>query len=123
MTFGVPSEVLNRIQKWREQGDTIVFTSGVFEILHVGHIRLLNEASKLGDRLVIAVNTDDSVKRKKGPKRPINPLDRRLEFLQNLRAVDVAFPFDSANEHPINQIREIQPDIFAKSGVEWNEKN
>lgn len=123
MTAKVPSEVLKRVANWRQQGDKIVFTSGVFDIVHVGHLRLLSEASHLGDRLIVAVNTDESVKRKKGPNRPINTLDRRVEFLTNLRSVDIAFPFDSESEHPLDQIREIRPDVVAKSGGEWNEDN
>lgn len=92
----------------------IVFTNGCFDILHVGHIRYLKEAARLGDILIIGLNSDDSVKRLKGPKRPINGELDRAEMLGALGFVDYVAIFDE--DTPLNLINTIQPDILVKGG-------
>lgn len=92
----------------------IVFTNGCFDILHVGHIRYLQEAAKLGDILIIGLNSDDSVKRLKGPERPINNQNERAEMLGALGFVDYVAIFDE--DTPLNLINTIQPDVLVKGG-------
>ncbi len=96
----------------REQ--KIVFTNGCFDILHVGHIRYLQEAAKLGDILIIGINSDESVKRLKGPERPINNQSERAEMLGALGFVDYVAIFDE--DTPLNLINIIQPDVLVKGG-------
>lgn len=93
---------------------TAVFTNGCFDILHVGHIRCLCEAAKLGDFLIVGVNTDASVKRYKGESRPVNPCEERMEALAALEFVDYVVPFgqDTACE----LLDYIRPDILVKGG-------
>lgn len=94
----------------------IVFTNGCFDILHVGHIKYLEQAKKLGDILVVGVNTDESVKRLKGEKRPINRLNERMTMLDALKSVDFVTYFDE--DTPYNLIDEIRPHILVKGG-DW----
>ena len=101
-------------ETWRKRGQKVVFTNGVFDILHAGHIRYLEAAAKLGDRLVIAVNSDESVRKLKGETRPINVLDSRLYLLASLSCVDAVFPF--FEETPLDAINELQPDVLTKGG-------
>ena len=101
-------------ESWRKQGDKIVFTNGVFDILHAGHIRYLEAAAQLGDRLIIAVNSDDIVRKLKGESRPINVLSSRLYLLASLSCVDAVFPF--FEETPIEVIKELKPDVLVKGG-------
>lgn len=97
------------------QNKILVFTNGVFDILHAGHVRYLASARNLGDMLVVGVNTDDSVKRLgKGANRPVNRLADRAEVLEALRAVDAVIPF--AQDTPIDLIRALMPDIHVKGG-------
>jgi rfaE bifunctional protein nucleotidyltransferase chain/domain len=100
----------------RSRGVSIVFTNGVFDLLHPGHVRYLEEARALGDLLIVGVNADASVKRNKGADRPITPEHERAEVLAALACVDrvVVFPEDT----PANVIRTIQPDILVK-GADW----
>jgi rfaE bifunctional protein nucleotidyltransferase chain/domain len=98
------------------EGKTIVFTNGCFDILHKGHVSYLNEAKKLGDYLVIGLNSDASVKRLKGDTRPVNSeLDRKF-VLENLKAVDFVEIF--TEDTPLNLIKTIMPDILVKGG-DW----
>lgn len=109
------AESLDRqLEAWRSQGDEIVFTNGCFDILHAGHIQYLEAAARLGQRLVIGVNDDDSVTRLKGPGRPINRISSRLYLLASLSFVDavVSFPEDT----PLALIRRIRPDVLVKGG-------
>lgn len=92
----------------------IVFTNGCFDILHVGHIRYLQEAAKLGDLLIIGLNSDDSVKRLKGPERPINNESERAEMLAALSLVDYVAIFDE--DTPLDLINIIEPDVLVKGG-------
>ncbi len=103
-----------RIAYLREQGQRVVFTNGCFDILHRGHITYLNRAKALGDVLVVGVNADDGVRRLKGPERPINGLDDRLEVLEALSCVDIVIPF--SEDTPDRLIRAVRPDVYAKGG-------
>ncbi len=93
-----------------------VFTNGCFDILHVGHVRYLNEARSLGDRLIVGINSDSSVRALKGDLRPIVSEDSRREMLLALKAVDEVFIFDE--DTPWNLINRVQPDILVKGG-DW----
>lgn len=105
---------------WREelgrQGKRVVFTNGVFDILHPGHVRYLAEARRQGDALIVAVNSDRSVRANKGPERPVNPEAERAEVITALAAVDAAVVFDEDTPHAI--ISAIQPDVLVK-GADW----
>lgn len=98
----------------RSHGEKVVFTNGCFDIIHAGHITYLEEARQQGDRLVVAVNADESVRRLKGKGRPINPVDRRMAVLAGLEAVDWVVSFDDDTPRPLLQA--LQPDILVKGG-------
>lgn len=98
----------------REQGESVVFTNGCFDIIHAGHVGYLEEARKLGDRLIVAINSDDSVRRLKGVGRPINPAERRAAVLAGLESVDWVVTF--SEDTPENLLRIIRPDILVKGG-------
>jgi rfaE bifunctional protein nucleotidyltransferase chain/domain len=100
----------------RAEGRSIVFTNGVFDILHAGHVRYLETARGLGDVLMVAVNADASVRAIKGPSRPINPEAERAEMLAALAFVDAVVIFEE--ETPADIIELIQPDVLAK-GADW----
>jgi rfaE bifunctional protein nucleotidyltransferase chain/domain len=100
----------------RMRGDQIVFTNGCFDLLHVGHVRSLEEARTLGDRLIVAINLDASVRRQKGPDRPIQPARIRMEVLASLACVDWVIGF--GGDTPIRPIRALRPDVLAKGG-DW----
>lgn len=113
--FTTESELLNKIQKLRV-GKKVVFTNGCFDLLHVGHVRYLQAARNLGDILVVALNTDASVKKLKGPTRPVQTENDRAEILAALGCVDFTILFDE--ETPERIIQLIKPDILAKGG-DW----
>jgi D-beta-D-heptose 7-phosphate kinase / D-beta-D-heptose 1-phosphate adenosyltransferase len=98
----------------REQGRRIVFTNGVFDILHRGHVTLLSRAKELGDVLVVGINSDESVRRLKGAERPVNTVDDRVQVLAALSCVDYIVPFEE--DTPDELIRAIRPDVFVKGG-------
>jgi D-glycero-beta-D-manno-heptose 1-phosphate adenylyltransferase len=102
--------------EWRRAGKTVVFTNGCYDILHPGHIRLLEKARSLGDLLILALNTDSSVARLKGPTRPLIPEDERARMAQMLEAVDAVTLFDE--DTPRELIAEVLPDILIK-GADW----
>jgi D-beta-D-heptose 7-phosphate kinase/D-beta-D-heptose 1-phosphate adenosyltransferase len=102
----------------RARGGKIVFTNGVFDLLHPGHVRYLQDARALGDALIVAVNSDRSVRSNKGRDRPINPEHERAEVLLALACVDAAVIFD--DETPYALVSRIQPDILVK-GADWSE--
>jgi D-beta-D-heptose 7-phosphate kinase/D-beta-D-heptose 1-phosphate adenosyltransferase len=102
----------------RASGKTIVFTNGVFDLLHIGHLRYLEEARRLGDALLIGVNSDRSVRLLKGSGRPITAEGERAEVLASLRCVDGVVIFDE--ETPRELIQAIQPDVLVK-GSDWAE--
>jgi D-beta-D-heptose 7-phosphate kinase/D-beta-D-heptose 1-phosphate adenosyltransferase len=113
---GVLSEqrLMSLRQAARARGETVVFTNGCFDILHAGHVRYLEQASRLGDRLVVAVNVDETVRRLKGEDRPINTLEQRMAVLAALACVDWVAPF--SEETPERLICELQPDLLVKGG-------
>ena len=107
-------QLISLVQKTKAKGEKIVFTNGCFDILHVGHITYLQEARKLGDRLIVAVNDDKSVERLKGQGRPINTLGKRMRMLTALKFVDWIVPF--SEDTPENIICRILPDFLVKGG-------
>ncbi|MCT8533949.1 bifunctional D-glycero-beta-D-manno-heptose-7-phosphate kinase/D-glycero-beta-D-manno-heptose 1-phosphate adenylyltransferase HldE [Glaesserella parasuis] len=114
--FGIVSEdeLKAIVKQSKTRGEKIVMTNGCFDILHPGHISYLENARKLGDRLIVAVNTDESVKRLKGESRPINDLDARMAVLAGLASVDWVVPF--GEDTPQRLIGEILPDLLVKGG-------
>lgn len=108
------AELLARIAAARKQGERVVMTNGCFDLLHVGHLRYLEAARALGDRLVVAVNDDDSVRRLKGPTRPLNACDDRMRMLAGLKCVDWVLPF--SEDTPADLIAAVLPDILVKGG-------
>ncbi|MDO8954509.1 MAG: bifunctional D-glycero-beta-D-manno-heptose-7-phosphate kinase/D-glycero-beta-D-manno-heptose 1-phosphate adenylyltransferase HldE [Gammaproteobacteria bacterium] len=100
------------IKNLRLRGEKVVFTNGCFDILHAGHVDYLQAARALGDHLILAVNTDDSIKRLKGPERPINPLEQRMRVLAALGCVDWVIPF--SEDTPERLITSLLPDILVK---------
>lgn len=107
-------EVLRSITDVRVAGGRIVFTNGCFDILHPGHVAYLSAARKLGDMLVIGLNSDTSVARLKGPSRPIVPEQDRAAVLEALEAVDAVLIFDE--DTPVNLMREVRPHVYVKGG-------
>ncbi len=114
--FGIISEnaLIEAVKKARAKGQKVVMTNGCFDILHAGHVSYLNHAAELGDRLIVAVNTDESVRALKGPGRPVNPTDRRMAVLAGLGAVDWVVPFNE--ETPQRLISEVLPTMLVKGG-------
>jgi D-beta-D-heptose 7-phosphate kinase/D-beta-D-heptose 1-phosphate adenosyltransferase len=108
--------VARETRKVQTRGRKVVFTNGCFDLLHVGHVRYLQAARRLGDALVVGVNSDASVRRIKGPERPINPERHRLEVLAALECVTWLCLF--GEETPLRLIRKIGPDILVKGG-DW----
>jgi len=102
--------------KLKASGKKVVFTNGVFDLIHAGHVDYLSKAKKLGDVLIVGLNSDDSVKRIKGEKRPILKQDERAFILSNLKPVDYVISFDE--DTPEKLISEIIPDILVK-GADW----
>lgn len=107
-------QVLNAVQHAQAQGKKIVFTNGCFDILHAGHVLCLQLAKELGDYLIVAVNTDKSIKKIKGEHRPINNLEHRMTVLAGLGVVDWVVPFD--DETPNRLLKLLRPDILIKGG-------
>jgi D-beta-D-heptose 7-phosphate kinase/D-beta-D-heptose 1-phosphate adenosyltransferase len=110
------SELLRRVRAARRRGERIVFTNGCFDLLHIGHVRSLTEARGLGDRLVVAVNSDASVRRLKGAARPLLPARERAEVVASLACVDWVAIF--RDDTPLSLIRAVRPDVLAKGG-DW----
>ena len=106
-------------KKWKRQGKKLVFTNGCFDLLHLGHIRYLKKAKSLGDILVVGLNSDRSVKKIKGEKRPILPEKERAEILSSLWFVDYVVLFNE--ETPERLIKELEPDVLVK-GADWKLK-
>lgn len=112
-------EAIDLVARERQRERTVVFTNGVFDILHPGHIRYLRDARALGDLLIVGLNSDRSVKAlNKAPDRPLNPEHERAEVLAALASVDAVVIFDEDTPHEI--ISAIQPDILVK-GADWGE--
>ena len=110
------SEAIEWVEHQRHDGLKIVFTNGVFDILHPGHVRYLQDARREGDALVVGVNSDRSVRAIKGPGRPINPENERAELVAALSSVNAVVIFDEVDPQQI--ISRLQPDVLAK-GADW----
>lgn len=108
------AQLQDAVAQARERGERVVFTNGCFDILHAGHVAYLEEARALGDRLVVAVNDDASVRRLKGSGRPVNPLERRLRVLSGLAAVDWVVGF--SEDTPETLLAQLRPEVLAKGG-------
>lgn len=113
-------EAILLVKKWKNNRETIVFTNGCFDLLHLGHIDYLEKARNLGDRLVVGVNSDESVKRLKGAKRPLNSENSRLRIIAALDFVDAVIRFEE--DSPERIIELILPDILVK-GKDYEESN
>jgi len=107
-------ELLALRHRWRAEGKTLVLTNGTFDVLHVGHLRYLQAARALGDILVVAVNSDASVRAYKGPGRPVVPQDERAELLAALRCVDYVIIFNELTATHL--VEALQPEIYVKGG-------
>lgn len=107
-------ELANQLKYWRTSGKKVVFTNGCFDILHRGHVEYLTKAADMGDILVIGLNTDYSVSRLKGPKRPVNDQYARALLLAALSFVDAVTLFD--DDTPLELIKTVMPDVFVKGG-------
>lgn len=105
-------QLLSEVAMWRSQGKRIVFTNGCFDVLHAGHVWLLDQASRLGDVLIVAVNTDEQIRQYKGPTRPVNTLHDRLRVLGALGCVDAVIAFDEPT--PVELLKRLRPDVLAK---------
>jgi D-beta-D-heptose 7-phosphate kinase/D-beta-D-heptose 1-phosphate adenosyltransferase len=112
-------ELLGIIKDLKAMGKRIVFTNGCFDLLHIGHVRYLEEAKTLGDVLVVGVNSDTSVRKLKGPKRPILPEDERAEILSGLGCVDYVTLFHEID--PLELITSVRPDVLVKGG-DWTKE-
>jgi len=109
-------ELQRRREKWRSQGKKAVFTNGCFDLLHAGHVYLFKEARKRGDILIVAVNSDSSLRRLKGPLRPVFPLKERLEVLAAIEFIDFLTVFNQ--DTPQKIISLLRPDVLVKGG-DW----
>lgn len=107
-------DVVNLREKYKREGKKLVFTNGCFDIIHVGHIKLLKKSKQIGDILIVGLNSDDSVRRLKGKGRPINKIKDRIEVLSAIRYVDHIIVFDE--DTPYNLINRLRPDVLVKGG-------
>ena len=115
-TFYSRPDLIAARAEWKRAGKTVVFTNGCYDLLHPGHIRLLEQARSLGDLLILALNSDASVRRMKGPSRPLIPEQDRAELAAELEAVDAVTLFDE--DTPRELIAAVLPDILIK-GADW----
>ena len=115
MISSLPALLAER-QRWRQQGCRVVFTNGCFDLLHAGHLGLLEQARQAGDLLVVGLNSDRSVRELKGPRRPLLPESERAETLLALEAVDRVLVYDEPT--PLETISALLPDILVK-GADW----
>lgn len=113
-------ELRQRVAEWRSAGEQIVLTNGCFDLLHVGHVRYLQGAKALGGKLVVAVNSDASVRKIKSEGRPLMPQEERAEIMAALGDVDAVVVFDEPDVRAL--IREIRPDVQAK-GTDYTREN
>jgi rfaE bifunctional protein nucleotidyltransferase chain/domain len=110
-------DLARRRSEWRQAGLKVVFTNGCYDLLHPGHVRLLEAARSLGDRLIVALNSDASVQRLKGPRRPILPESERAALVAALDAVDAVTLFDEDTPHAL--LETVLPDVLVK-GADWS---
>lgn len=106
------NEAFKKAADLKNKGNNIIFTNGCFDLLHIGHIRLLKKAKSYGGILFVAVNSDETIKRRKGEMRPIIPEQERVEIISSLECVDFAFIF--YDDIPLELIKIIKPDIYVK---------
>jgi len=111
------AELLDQRLRWKREGKTVVFTNGCYDLLHPGHVRLLEQARSLGDVLIVALNSDASVRRMKGPSRPILPQEERAALVAAFDAVDAVTFFDE--DTPRELIAVLLPDVLVK-GADWS---
>ena len=105
-------ELKHRVAAWRQAGESVTLANGCFDLLHVGHVRYLHAAKQLGGRLIVAINSDDSVRALKGQGRPLMPAEERAEILSALADVDAVVIFPEPDVRAL--IREVRPDVHAK---------
>ena len=110
------ADCTTQVRAWQAEGQVVVFTNGVFDLLHPGHVRYLTAARAEGDRLVVAVNTDETVRAAKGADRPVHPAAERAELLAALKVVDLVTIFPEPT--PAEIIEALQPDVLVK-GADW----
>jgi rfaE bifunctional protein nucleotidyltransferase chain/domain len=115
--FYTRAELLVERRRWQREGQTVVFTNGCYDLLHPGHIRLLEQARSLGDVLILALNSDAGTRRAKGPSRPLVPEQERVELALALEAVDAVVLFDE--DTPRDLIASLLPDVLVK-GADWS---
>ena len=115
-----PERLKSQVTNWQKEGKKVVFTNGVFDLLHIGHITYMAKASELGDKLIIGLNADSSVKRIKGEGRPVNDQNNRAALLAALFFVDAVVVFE--DDTPLNLISELMPDILVK-GADYSVEN
>jgi D-beta-D-heptose 7-phosphate kinase/D-beta-D-heptose 1-phosphate adenosyltransferase len=108
------TELQKRVNEWRDNGLAVVFTNGCFDLLHIGHVTLLDDARREGDRLIVGINSDASVSCLKGPSRPIVPEHARARVLAALAAVDAVVVFDEPT--PLELMVALRPDVIVKGG-------
>jgi len=113
-------QLKRRVEEWRQSGEKITLANGCFDVLHVGHVRYLRAAKELGGRLIVAINSDDSVRNLKGAGRPVMPAEERAEILTSLSDVDAIVIFPEPDVRAL--IRELRPDIQAK-GTDYTAEN
>ena len=106
------SEAKKKVAEWRAKGEKVVFTNGCFDILHLGHVDYLEKARNLGDKLILGLNTDDSVSRFKGPERPIQDQQSRARILAAFQFIDLVVFFN--DDTPLQLISELLPDVLVK---------
>lgn len=107
-------ELAARVALWKQHGERVVFTNGCFDLLHIGHISVIEQARQLGDRLIVAINSDRSVSDLKGPERPIVGESARARVLAALASVDAVAVFDEPT--PLRLILAVRPDVIVKGG-------
>lgn len=108
------NEIINKVKYWKSLGEEIVFTNGCFDILHYGHIKSLEQAATFGSKLIVALNSDNSIKRIKGENRPIQDEKSRMAVMAALQCVDAVVIFEE--DTPENIIKDIIPDVLVKGG-------
>jgi len=108
------NQMMERVAAWKSMRETVVFTNGCFDILHVGHVTLLDDARREGSRLIVGINSDDSVRRLKGPSRPVVDERSRARVLAALEAVDAVVVFDEPT--PLELMLALRPDVIVKGG-------
>lgn len=113
-------QLKRRVEKWRQAGEKVTLANGCFDVLHVGHIRYLRAAKELGGRLIVAINSDESVRALKGSGRPLMPAEERAEVISALADVDAVVIFQEPDVRAL--IREVRPDVQAK-GTDYTADN